>query len=110
MAQKDKHPALYCGDFPPEIKDRCERIAGALRITITDLVAGILDDETKALKPGVDAITSWYKQKMRRRGVSGAVINSKHENRQRTVRQRTVANAEDSPQERSRNKGETEGV
>jgi len=91
MAQKDKHPALYCGDFPPEIKDRCERIAGALRITITDLVAGILDDETKALKPGVDAITSWYKQKMRRRGISGAVINSKHENRQRPVRRGALA-------------------
>ena len=105
MAQKDKHPALYCGDFPPEIKDRCERIAGALRITITELVAGILDDETRPLKPGVDAITNWYEQRLRRRDASRAVIDPKHEDGQGTVRHGSVADASDPAKERVRDKG-----
>lgn len=56
----DKTPALYCGNFPPELKERCESIAGALRITITEFVAEILDDETRELKGSYEAIMQWY--------------------------------------------------
>jgi len=107
MTQKDKHPALYCGDFPPEIKDRCERIAGALRITITELVARILDDETRALKPGVDAITGWYEQKLQSRGLSGMAIDPKHENGHGAVRHGSLADAADPAPKRIRDKRKT---
>ena len=64
MTTKDKHPPLYCGDFSPELKERCEAIAGALRITMTEFVAGILDDETHDLQASVDAIARWYKSRL----------------------------------------------
>jgi len=58
--EKQKDPALYCGNFPPELKERCESIAGALRISITKFVAEILDDETRELKGSYEAIMRWY--------------------------------------------------
>ncbi len=86
MTTKEKNPPLYCGDFSPELKERCEAIAGALRITMTDFVAGILDDETKDLQVSVDAIARWYKGRLETREHKTPVLNSAHESGKEEVR------------------------
>ena len=50
MANAPKSSILYCRKFPPDLKKRCEGIAGFLGQSITEFVADILEDETREMK------------------------------------------------------------
>jgi hypothetical protein len=71
MATEDKaegrKPALYCGDFPTELKERCESIAGALRMSISKFVEEILEDETRELKGSYETIMQWHAARLQAR-------------------------------------------
>jgi hypothetical protein len=62
-----RKPALYCGDFPVELKERCESIAGALRMSISKFVEEILEDETRELKGSYETIMQWYAARLQAR-------------------------------------------
>jgi hypothetical protein len=64
---KKRNPALYCGDFDPSLKERCERIAGYLHKSTSEFVAEILEDETSELKEHFAAIDRWYAARQKRK-------------------------------------------
>jgi hypothetical protein len=64
---KKRNPALYCGDFDPNLKERCERIAGYLHKSISEFVAEILEDETLELKEHLAAIDRWYAARQKKK-------------------------------------------
>lgn len=86
MATREKTPALYCGNFPPELKERCESIAGALRKSITEFVAEILDDETQDLKSSCEAISRWYEARLHAKVNHSHTVNSSPEREKEEIR------------------------
>ncbi len=67
---KKKGDVLYCRNFPPELKERCEGLAGFLGMTISQFVAEILDEETKDQKSTHEAVKQWYKTKKSKRNTT----------------------------------------
>ena len=59
----EKANVLYCGNFPPDLKKRCEDMAGLLRQSISEFVAEILEAETldvaEDLRKASEAVTRW---------------------------------------------------
>jgi hypothetical protein len=92
MATEDKNngrnPALYCGDFPPELKERCESIAGALRMSISEFVEEILEDETRELKGSYETIMQWHAARLQARAEAKRrdMLPSPHESGKEEVR------------------------
>lgn len=60
-----KSDILYCRKFPPELKQRCEGIAGFLGQTITEFVAAILEEETKELKEAHQTVRRWHEARQK---------------------------------------------
>jgi hypothetical protein len=86
--KSDKTPALYCGNFPSELKERCESIAGALRMSISKFVEEILEDETRELKGSYETIMQWHAARLHARAEAEKrdVLNSPHESGKEKVR------------------------
>ncbi len=60
----DEVDTLYCSNFPAELKKRCDDMASMLKMSLTQFVAYILDEETKSVKNDVtkarEAVERWH--------------------------------------------------
>jgi predicted DNA-binding protein len=90
---KQKTPPLYCHNFDPELKKRCERIAGYLGKSVSDFVAEILEDETEELKEHLLAVDRWYAARQKRKKKARTVPDSPHGSGQGAVRRSSSADA-----------------